>query len=122
MMAEKARLMGDEETRQKILKCRTPKQAKRIGRDVFPWNEQLWVERRCEIMFTGCLAKFSSTPELHAAILATGRQVLVEASPLDRIWGVGVGAIKAQDPNEWKGHNLLGRVLMQVRESLPPLP
>lgn len=67
------------------------------------------------------LAKFSSTPELRAQIVATGRQVLVEASPLDRIWGVGVGANKAQTPKEWRGLNLLGRVLMQVRETLAPL-
>lgn len=52
--------------------------------------------------------------------MSTGRQVLVEASPLDRIWGVGVGAAKAQDPKAWRGFNLLGRVLMQVRETLAP--
>lgn len=58
MMAEKARLMGDDESREKILKCRTPKAAMKLGRSIMPWNEELWVERRCEIMYQGCLGEY----------------------------------------------------------------
>jgi hypothetical protein len=120
MMAEKARLMGDENTRQKILANPSPSVAKKLGQSVKPWDEQKWLQHRCRIMYEACRVKFSSSPELLAQLMATGTKVLVEASSLDRIWGIGMTASdpRAQQPTEWKGLNLLGKVLMQVREDL----
>jgi len=120
MMAEKARLMGDDATRAKILANPSPSVAKKLGQSVKPWDEARWLQHRCRIMYEGCRAKFSSTPELRNQLLSTGKKVLVEASPLDRIWGIGMAADdpRAQRPAEWGGLNLLGRVLMRVREDL----
>jgi|JI10StandDraft_1071094.scaffolds.fasta_scaffold09943_21 predicted NAD-dependent protein-ADP-ribosyltransferase YbiA (DUF1768 family) len=58
MMAEKARLMGDDESREKILKSKTPRAAMKLGRSIMPWDEQLWIERRCEVMYQGCLGEY----------------------------------------------------------------
>jgi ribA/ribD-fused uncharacterized protein len=120
MMYHKALLMGDEATAQRMLAEKNPKNHKKLGQSVKPWNEELWLENRARIMYEGCQAKFSQNEELCQRLLATGDAVLVEASPLDKIWGIG---LKASDPNarkqaSWKGLNLLGRVLMQVRSDL----
>lgn len=120
MMAAKARLMGDEKTRQQILVATNPAVVKKLGQQVKPWNERMWIDNRCRIMYEACMAKFSSSAALKAKLLATGDKVLVEASPLDKIWGVGlIGSDpKSKNPREWKGLNLLGKVLMKVREDL----
>ncbi len=120
MMYHKAMLMGDETTAQLMLQEKDPKRHKKLGQSVKPWKEDLWLANRARIMYEGCLAKFSQNEDLRAQLLATGNAVLVEASPLDKIWGIG---LKASDPNarkqaSWKGLNLLGRVLMQVRSDL----
>ena len=120
MMAEKARLMGDEDTRRKILADPSPSVAKKLGQSVKPWDEAKWLQHRCRIMYEACRAKFSYSPELLAQLMATGDKVLVEASSLDRIWGIGMIASdpSAVIPAQWKGLNLLGKVLMKVREDL----
>ena len=120
MMAEKALLMGDDKTRQQILSSTNPSVVKKLGQQVKPWDENSWLEHRCRIMYEACLAKFTSSPDLREILLATDNKVLVEASPYDKIWGVGVlgSDPRAKNPRQWKGLNLLGKVLMKVRDDL----
>ena len=123
MMAEKARLFGDEESREKILKADGPKAAKQLGRGVKNFDDARWQAHRFEFVVAGNLAKFSQNRELGNFLLGTGDQVLVEASPLDRIWGIGLGANAehATNPAQWRGLNLLGFALMEVRKKLREL-
>jgi hypothetical protein len=127
MMAEKARLMGDETTRARILSATDPRTAKKLGRAVAPWDEARWVAARFDIVTAASLAKFTSTPELRAHLLSTDDAILVEASPLDRIWGIGLGPRNpaVERPAEWKGLNLLGFALVRARAilrgQLPPV-
>lgn len=120
MMAEKARLFGDEVTRAEVLKAAGPKAAKQLGRGVKNFDEARWEEKRFEFVVEGNLAKFEQNPELGRFLLGTGDKVLVEASPLDRIWGIGLAANAegATDPRQWRGLNLLGFALMEVRARL----
>ena len=120
MMAQKARLFGDEDTRKKILTAATPKAAKQLGRGVKNFDEARWQEQRFEFVVEGNLAKFGQNRELGSFLIGTGDSVLVEASPLDRIWGIGLGANdeRATDPAQWRGLNLLGFALMEVRTRL----
>ena len=120
MMAEKARLFGDEAARAQILQSGSPKAAKQLGRQVKNFNEQQWVEARFQVVIAGSLAKFRQNRELGKYLLGTNDKVLVEASPLDRIWGIGLGAHNehAMNPEQWRGLNLLGFALMDVRQTL----
>ena len=120
MMYHKALLMGDGEIARQILDNPDPSVAKKLGQCVSPWDEARWISERCRIMYEACHAKFSSHPELAALLLATGDLGIAEASPLDKIWGIGMGVTNplAENPLRWKGQNLLGKVLMKVREDL----
>ncbi|MEU8760882.1 NADAR family protein [Streptomyces sp. NPDC048659] len=120
MMAEKARLFGDTAAEQAILSAPTPAQAKNAGRLVRNFEERTWEENRLEIVTTGSVHKFTSTDALRTYLLGTGTRVLVEASPMDRVWGIGMTADdpRAQDPARWRGKNLLGFALMAARERL----
>lgn len=120
MMAAKARLFGDSATLQRILAAKHPKEAQELGRSVKDFNEATWLERRYEFVLAGNLAKFSQHPDLKSFLLLTGKRILVEASPVDSIWGVGLAAnsIHATHPEKWQGLNLLGFALMEVREQL----
>jgi ribA/ribD-fused uncharacterized protein len=120
MMAGKARLFGDAEVEAQILKAKTPKQHKALGRKVRGFDAALWERERERIVYEGNHAKFTQDAGLLEALLATAGTELVEASPLDRIWGVGLGAEdpRIQDPATWRGLNLLGKVLTRLREDL----
>jgi ribA/ribD-fused uncharacterized protein len=120
MMAEKARLFGDEVTRGKILATDNPSYAKKLGRTVSGFDEARWIAQRFELVTTGNLAKFGQNDPLKFHLLSTRDEVLVEASPIDRIWGIGCAAEEpaARDPAQWRGLNLLGFALMRVRELL----
>ena len=120
MMAQKAKLFADDAIFAQILQVRHPNEAKQLGRKVKNYNEQVWQEQRFDIVIQANLAKFSQHPELAKFLLATKERVLVEASPVDRIWGIGLAADddKAEKPLQWKGLNLLGFALMQVRTQL----
>lgn len=124
MMAEKARLFGDNMALRKVLDARTPGAAKSAGREVAGFDENRWISRRSEIVVTGNMAKFSQNPALKAYLLQTGQRILVEASPVDKIWGIGLEAHDpyATDPCRWKGLNLLGFALMAVRQQLLKQP
>lgn len=120
MMAEKARLFGDQEILERILAAPEPSQAKALGRKVSGFASGVWEERRLEIVVRGNLAKFGQNADLQAYLLGTAPRRLVEASPVDRIWGIGLAADdpRALDPAQWQGLNLLGEALMRVRAQL----
>lgn len=124
MMAEKARLFQDHEIRDRILQATHPGEAKKLGRLVKGFENEQWEAKRFEIVVNGNIAKFSQNPALKNYILGTGKRVLVEASPRDRIWGIGLAANnpKAANPYEWHGLNLLGFALMEVRRNLEGQP
>ena len=120
MMAEKARLFKDERTRQKILAAEHPHAAKKLGRQIQPFHESVWKQQRFAIVVQGNLAKFTQYPALKDFLLQTGERILVEASPMDTIWGIGLAQDNSQanDPTKWRGDNLLGFALMLVRDQL----
>jgi ribA/ribD-fused uncharacterized protein len=120
MMAEKARLFDDKEGLARVLAARSPGTAKAAGREIRGFDEDRWAEARYDIVVTGTLAKFSQHPDLARVLGETGAMILVEASPTDRVWGIGLSANDeaATDPSRWPGLNLLGFALMDVRETL----
>jgi ribA/ribD-fused uncharacterized protein len=120
MMAEKARLFGDEETRSSILATSKPGAAKALGRTVRSFDEKRWGQHRFNIVVRASAAKFGQNADLAAYLAETGDKVLVEASPVDRVWGIGLAADdpRAERPAEWQGLNLLGFALMRARTML----
>jgi ribA/ribD-fused uncharacterized protein len=120
MMAHKAQLFGDEETFARIIQASHPRQAKELGRQIRSFDEKTWTARRFEIVVAGSIAKFGGHPELKAYLLGTGTRILIEASPPDSIWGIGLSADddRAADAREWNGLNLLGFALMEARAQL----
>lgn len=120
MMAHKAWLFGDEASAERILEAGHPAEAQRLGRRVLGFDEETWKAHRFAIVTRGNLAKFGQHPELRRFLLGTRGKVLVEASPMDRIWGIGLGAEDpaAHSPAAWRGLNLLGFALMAARERL----
>jgi len=120
MMASKARLFDDAAILAKILAARTPGEAKKLGRSVEGFDEEIWLQRRWDIVVAGNAAKFGQHPTLRTFLLETGERVLVEASPTDRIWGIGLAASHpaAENPRAWPGLNLLGFALMEARARL----
>jgi len=120
MMWRKARLFGDEEIAAQILTASHPKQAKDFGRQVRGFDPAVWDEARYEIVVTGNTAKFAQHDDLGQYLVGTGKRVLVEASPVDRIWGAGLAADDPliEQPRHWPGLNLLGFALADVREGI----
>ncbi|GHE74262.1 hypothetical protein GCM10014715_31110 [Streptomyces spiralis] len=120
MMAGKARLFGDAEAERRALAAGHPSQAKKAGRLVRGFDEDIWARERFRIVVEGSVHKFAVDPELREFLLGTGDRVLVEASPVDRVWGIGLAADDeaAADPERWRGPNLLGFALMEARERL----
>lgn len=120
MMAAKARLFGDTATRARILAEPDAAGARMLGRRVRPFDEAVWQAARMDIVIEGNLAKFSQNPALAHFLLGTGQHVLVEASPTEWIWGIGLTEEdpRARQPQHWKGQNLLGFALMEVRHRL----
>ncbi|MGP3972799.1 NADAR family protein [Streptomyces sp. 8N114] len=120
MMAGKARLFGDAETEQRVLAAPHPGAAKALGRQVRGFDEETWARERYGIVVRANIAKFGQDARLREYLLGTAGRVLVEASPLDRVWGIGLAADdeRAADPERWRGSNLLGFALMEAREEL----
>ena len=120
MMYSKANLFGDEEIAKQILETESPKEVKSLGRQVRDFDSDLWREHRFAVVLRGNLAKFSQNPELKEYIFTTGESIIVEASPTDTIWGIGLTEEQARtvSPDGWKGMNLLGFALMRTRNLL----
>ena len=120
MMAEKARLFGDDDVAARVLAARSPAEAKKLGREVRGFVPETWETHKYDIVRTGNYHKFSQQQPLRDFLLATAGRVLVEASPVDTIWGIGLAAdaADAANPARWQGPNLLGFALMEVRDQL----
>jgi ribA/ribD-fused uncharacterized protein len=120
MMAQKALLFGNEEIYQQILAAKSPAAAKALGRQVRNFDEAVWNANRSAIVVRGNLEKFQQHSDLQDFLLQTKDRVLVEASPVDSIWGIGLAAdnARAENPRQWNGLNLLGFALMEVRDLL----
>ncbi|MEL6846399.1 MAG: NADAR family protein [Bacteroidota bacterium] len=120
MMAEKARLFNDEATLEEILQAMTPHEAKALGRKVRNFDDAVWKAHRYNIVLEGNRLKFTQNDALRQYLIDTANTVIVEASPYDRIWGIGMKASddNIDNPYQWKGSNLLGWVLMDVRDEL----
>src|SRR5579864_1579266 len=120
MMAAKALLFGDAEMAARIREAPHPGAAKKLGRQVRGFQELRWAAQRFDLVVTGNMAKFGQHPDLREFLLGTGDRVLIEASPQDRIWGIGLAADdeRATSPRQWPGLNLLGFALMEVRHQL----
>ncbi len=120
MMAEKARLFNDKDAEKRILKSKSPAEAKRIGREILNFNQELWEANRINIVVKGNYAKFSQNIELKKIFTEHKEKILVEASPVDKIWGIGLDKTSefANIPTKWRGLNLLGFALMEVRDLL----
>lgn len=120
MMAEKARIFKDEEMLKAILESSTPAEAKKLGRQIRNFDGAIWDKKKFASIRQGNIYKFSQHSPLKDFLLKTGDRVLVEASPLDTIWGIGMGKNNpdVENPTLWKGENLLGFALMEVRDEL----
>ncbi len=120
MMAEKAKLFKDSEMFEKILKANNPKSAKSLGRKVQNFDLNIWEENCYGIVKEGNLHKFQSDSNLKSFLLSTSNKIIVEASPYDKIWGIGLKKDnpKSLNPKTWNGTNLLGFALMEVRDEL----
>ncbi|KIO26618.1 hypothetical protein M407DRAFT_74206 [Tulasnella calospora MUT 4182] len=115
MMYHKAILFNDLDVADRILEATRPIEVKDLGRQVSNFDEDTWVMRRYDIVLEGNKAKFSAIPEIRKELLATGDKILVEASPFDKIYGIGFTWKTAMENKDEWGFNVLGNVLMEVR-------
>ncbi len=120
MMASKALLFSDKEIFEKIIKSETPKEAKDLGRQVAGYDEKIWNEHKYDIVRLGNIHKFSQHRDCADYLLKTDNKIIVEASPVDTIWGIGLSqdSKDIDNPHNWRGENLLGFALMETRDFL----
>lgn len=120
MMAQKALLFGDMKAFHNIVETDTPKRAKELGRKVSDFDEETWNAHRFDIVKKGNIHKFNQHPKFADYLQNTDDKILVEASPVDAIWGIGLSSESqnVDNPHLWRGLNLLGFILMEVRNFL----
>lgn len=119
-MYKKAMYFSDRRVAQKILEASSPAKCKALGRTVKRYKDEEWADVRYSIMVDGLIAKFSQNPDLKEYLLQTGSQELVEASPTDTVWGIGLSVETAKNTRRkyWPGENLLGKALMMTRTEI----
>jgi len=117
MMASKAALFEDWQTRREVMKKSNPRDQKKLGRQVKGFKDALWNKHKYDIVLTGVYEKFKQIPEFQAELFATGNRTIAEASPSDGIWGICLHEADpaAHDRATWQGENLLGEALMETR-------
>lgn len=120
MMYAKAIVFGDEETAALIMKSKDPREQKALGRQVKNFDAGKWMAVCQDVMVPALVSKFEQDPYALEVMMSTGDAIIVEASPYDNIWGIGLSADDpdAQIPGRWKGKNFLGKVLMRARDEL----
>ncbi len=130
MMAEKARTFGDKAVLAAIMKTKDPSDAKALGRQIQGWSDAVWQSVRFQAVCRGSFEKFRQNEDLALELISTGDRLIVEASPYDKIWGVGLDETAAArwyldqtvdgGPVNWPGLNLLGKAIMVARSMLTP--
>jgi ribA/ribD-fused uncharacterized protein len=120
MMAHKALMFGDKTVFDKIINCDKPGEAKELGRQVLGYDDHIWNEKKFDIVKLGNIHKFNQHPEFADYLLKTENRILVESSPVDTIWGIGLSQDSKDIENiyAWRGQNLLGFALMATRDFL----
>jgi len=118
MMAEKARMFNDPVMLNKIMSSVSPREQKAYGRQIKDFNADAWNKVARDVVYKGCLAKFTQNELLKNILLGTRGTTLVEASPQDCIWGIGLPQDdpRAKNRHEWLGTNWLGEILTKLRE------
>lgn len=120
MMYTKAVFFHDDRLAKKIMNCTDPSRIKSLGRKTEQFSEDLWVNNCLHVVKEGNKAKFNQNVELKARLIGTYPRILVEASPYDKVWGIGLKKYEPCAWNEatWEGKNLLGYILTEVRDEL----
>lgn len=120
MMYQKAKLFNDKETANMIMLSKTPREQKALGRQVKNFDLSIWNKNKEQIVYNGNYLRFSQNPEHREKLFKTAGTTLVEASPYDKIWGIGLTKDdpRALDESQWEGQNLLGKILTKVRDDL----
>jgi ribA/ribD-fused uncharacterized protein len=120
MMYKKALMFSDYESAKKIMESSNPRDQKAFGRQVKNFKDDVWVKYCRKIVYDANVAKFTQNPKMFDELIATGEDTLVEASPYDKRWGIGLSADNpfAQDRSTWDGLNWLGEAIQQVREDI----
>lgn len=118
MMYKKAKLFNDSETANKIMNTSNPRKQKELGRSVKGFDEEKWNRKALEIVYEGNLEKFSQNENLMNILLSTKGRTIVEASPYDKIWGIGLSEENTESSSSmnWQGTNLLGIILTELRQ------
>jgi ribA/ribD-fused uncharacterized protein len=120
MMHQKALTFGDQAIAEMVLQTQNPKDQKSLGRQIKGFDKDKWDSVCLGIVYKGNLEKFRQNPDLLAELLETDDRLLVEASPLDKIWGIGMAEDDpgVDNPANWKGLNLLGWSITLVKQQL----
>lgn len=120
IMVTKAAMMSDRACFDKMVQSKDPREVKALGRQVKPFDDDLWMKNLDQVTFEAVKQKFASDPGLAEVLLSTGDSILAEATGHDRVWGVGIpfDDPRVQDPSLWEGMNVLGTALMRAREHL----
>jgi ribA/ribD-fused uncharacterized protein len=120
MMFSKARYFGDDAIGDEVLREVSPRRQKELGRSVRGFDPIAWSEVSKAVVYRGVREKFVQNDDLRAELQATRDLVIVEASPLDTIWGIGLAVDHpdATNPAKWCGSNWLGELLMRARMEL----
>ena len=120
MMAKKAKLFNDEKVYDMIMSEEYPSVQKELGRMVSNYNQDVWDKHKFDIVVNANYLKFTQDEILKELLLSTGDKTIVEASPEDTIWGIGLIYYddRVLDESNWQGENLLGKAIMKVRKIL----
>lgn len=123
MMSMKARLFGDQETLHKIMATTDPKEQKKLGRSVANFNDGQWYEVAFDVVVRGTVEKYRQNPQLLILLQQCGDVEFVEASPMDKVWGIGVDAhhSNALRKTKWHGKNLLGQAINKAKNLIEQL-
>lgn len=120
MMYYKAKMFRDNNTANKILRSRDPREQKQLGREVKNFDENYWIENREEVMYKILYEKFTQNNDFKNELLKYKDYNFVEASPYDKIWGIGLDQTNdlILDESNWRGQNLLGNCLTKLKNDL----
>ena len=120
MMHKKALLFNDVAMAKKILEESEPSMQQKLGREVSGYKPEIWDKHKFGIVWYGNYLKFTQHADLAQRLISTGKKIIAEASPYDLVWGVGYAAEDDAilNPENWRGQNILGQVLMSVRSAI----